>query len=119
MSINYRKEIEDLKPYKPGKPIEDVKREYKLDRVIKLASNENPLGYSKKVKEVLINSLDNLALYPDGNATALKEALSGKLNVSTDNILIPSGSDEMIDLISKAYIAPEDEIIMADIGFRN
>ena len=117
MSINYRKEIEDLKPYKPGKPIEDVKREYNLDRVIKLASNENPLGYSKKVKEVLINSLDNLALYPDGNATALKEALSGKLNVSTDNILIPSGSDEMIDLISKAYISPEDEVIMADITF--
>jgi len=117
MSINYRQEIEGLKPYKPGKPIEDVKREYGLDRVIKLASNENPLGYSKKVKEVLINSLDNLAIYPDGNATALKEALSEKLNVSTDKILIPSGSDEMIDLISKTYISPGDEVIMADITF--
>ena len=117
MSINYRKEIEGLKPYKPGRPIEDVQREYGLDKVIKLASNENPLGYSKKVKEVLSNSLDNLALYPDGNATGLKEALSEKFNVSTNKILIPSGSDEMIDLISKAYIAPEDEVIMADITF--
>ena len=117
MSINYRKEIEGLKPYKPGRPIEDVQREYGLDKVIKLASNENPLGYSKKVKKVLSNSLDNLALYPDGNATALKAALSEKFNVPTDKILVPSGSDEMIDLISKAYISPEDEVIMADITF--
>ncbi len=117
MSINYRKEIEGLKPYKPGKPIEDVKREYGLDRVIKLASNENPLGCSEKVKKKLSNSLDNLAIYPDGNATALKEALSKKLNVPTEKILIPSGSDEMIDLISKTYISSGDEIIMADITF--
>ena len=117
MSINYRKEIEGLTPYKPGKPIEDVKREYGLDKVIKLASNENPLGCSERVKEKLSNSLDILALYPDGNATELKETLSEKLNISVDNILIPSGSDEMIDLISKTYISPGDEVIMADITF--
>src|SRR5699024_4685209 len=117
MSINYRKEIEGLTPYKPGRPIEDVKREYGLDKVIKLASNENPLGCSEKVKEKLSNSLDILALYPDGNATELKETLSEKLNISVDNILIPSGSDEMIDLISKTYISPGDEVIMADITF--
>mgnify|MGYP001350159558 FL=1 len=117
MSINCRKEIEGLKPYKPGKPIEDVKREYGLDRVVKLASNENPLGCSEKVKEKLRNSLDNLAIYPDGNATALKEALSEKLNVPTEKILTPSGSDEIIDLISKTYISPGDEVIMADITF--
>lgn len=117
MTINYRKELEDLQPYKPGKPIEDVQREFGLDKVIKLASNENPLGYSKKVKEVLANSLDDLAIYPDGNATALKEALAEKFNVDVKQLIIPSGSDEMIDLISKAYISPGDEVITADITF--
>ena len=70
-----------------------------------------------KVKEVLSNSLDMLALYPDGNAIELKESLSEKFNISVNNILIPSGSDEMIDLISKTYISPGDEVIMADITF--
>lgn len=76
MSITFRKELDDLKPYVPGKPMEDVKKEYGLEKVIKLASNENPLGYSKKVREKLMESMDNLGLYPDGNATRLKEALS-------------------------------------------
>lgn len=117
MSINIRPEIKDIVAYKPGKPIEDVKREYDLDKVVKLASNENPLGSSEKVKEVIKNSLDNLSIYPDGNATLLKEKLSNKLGVSSDEILPSGGSDEMIDLISKAYINENDEVIMADITF--
>ena len=75
MSITYRKELKDLKPYKPGKPIEDVQREYNLERVVKLASNENPLGCSEKVKEEIAKHLNNLGIYPDGNATKLKEEL--------------------------------------------
>lgn len=106
-----------MQPYKPGKPIEDVQREYELERVIKLASNENPLGCSQKVKEKLIESLDNLSIYPDGNATNLKEALSKKLDVSVDEILPTSGADEMIDLISKTLVSQGDEVIMADITF--
>ncbi len=117
MSIHFRKEIKDLQPYKPGKPIEDVKREFNLDKVVKLASNENPLGCSKKAKEAIMNSLDNLAIYPDGNATILKEALAKKFNVSTKEILPSSGADEMIDLISKTLLEKDDEVIMADITF--
>ncbi|MBU5438693.1 histidinol-phosphate transaminase [Tissierella sp. MSJ-40] len=117
MLINHREEIKSLQPYKPGKPIEDVKREYGLDNVIKLASNENPLGCSEKVKEKIKEGLNNLAIYPDGNATKLKEALSKSLNVSVEEILPSSGSDEMIDLIVKAYVNKGDEIIMADITF--
>lgn len=117
MLINHREEIKSLQPYKPGKPIEDVKREYGLDNVIKLASNENPLGCSEKVKEKIKEGLNNLAIYPDGNATKLKEALSKFLNVSVEEILPSSGSDEMIDLIVKAYVNKGDEIIMADITF--
>lgn len=117
MSISYREEIKDLKPYKPGKPIDDVKREYGLDRVVKLASNENPLGCSEKVKEAIKNALDNLSLYPDGNTTILKGALAKKLNIGTDEVLPSSGADEMIDLISRTLVSKNDEVIMADITF--
>lgn len=117
LSISFREEIKDLQAYKPGKPIEDVKREYGLNKVVKLASNENPLGCSPKVKDVIAKALDNLAIYPDGNATQLKEKLASKLGVDVTEILPSSGSDEMIDMISKAYINKNDEIIMADITF--
>lgn len=117
MSISFRNEISKLQPYKPGKPVEDVKREYGLDQVIKLASNENPLGCSENVKDAVIKAFDELAIYPDGNATELKNVLSEFLKVNTDEILPSSGSDEMIDMIAKAYINKDDEIIMADITF--
>lgn len=117
MSISYRKAIEDLKPYVPGKPIEDVKREFNLDKVVKLASNENPLGCSPKAKKAIIDSLDNLSIYPDGNVTILKEALAKKYKVSTKEILPSSGADEMIDLIAKTFIEENDEIIIADTTF--
>ncbi len=117
MSIVFRPEIADLSAYEPGKPIEDVMREYNLDKVVKLASNENPLGFSPKVREAIVDNIDTLALYPDGNSTDLKKALSEFLKLPVDNILPSSGSDEMIDLISKAYINPGDEILMADITF--
>lgn len=97
--------------------MEDVKREYGLDAVIKLASNENPLGCSQNVKDAIIKALDELAIYPDGNATELKKVLAQFLEVNMDEILPSSGSDEMIDMIAKAYINKDDEIIMADITF--
>ncbi|HEY8363633.1 MAG TPA: histidinol-phosphate transaminase [Tissierellaceae bacterium] len=117
MSIKYRNEIEKIEPYVPGKPIEDVKREFNISKVIKLASNENPLGCSPKVKEAIINSLDNISIYPDGNCTKLKEALAKKYNVDTSNILPSSGLDEMIVLITNTFVEKDDEVIMADLTF--
>jgi len=117
LTLSYRKELKNLIPYKPGKPIEDVKREYGLDKVIKLASNENPLGCSEKVKEAITHALNDLSIYPDGNATLLKESISKKYNIPVDEILPTSGSDEMIDLIAKTFIEKDDEAIMADITF--
>ena len=70
MSIDFRPEIRDISAYEPGKPIEDVMKEYNLEKVIKLASNENPLGLSDKVKEAISDNLDSLSLYPDGGAGA-------------------------------------------------
>lgn len=115
--VKFREELKELKAYKPGKPIEDVKREYGLKEVIKLASNENPMGTSPKVVEKLKKAVENLAIYPDGNSTLLKEALAKKLNLNPNQILPSSGSDEMVDMISKTFVDKGDEVIMADITF--
>ncbi len=113
----FRKELNDLRPYKPGKPIADVQREYGLDKVYKLASNENPLGCSPKVKEAIRSALDNINIYPDGNATLLKEKLSKITGFSTSQILPSSGLDEMIDQIAKTFINDGEEAIMSDHSF--
>lgn len=117
MPIKFREELKDLTAYKPGKPIEDVKKEYGLEKVIKLASNENPLGCSPKAVEAIKNSLDSLAIYPDGNATLLKEAIANKLGLKPTQVLPSSGSDEMVDQISKTFVNKGDEVIMADLTF--
>jgi histidinol-phosphate aminotransferase len=115
--VTARQELIDLSPYQPGKPMDDVKREYGLKEVIKLASNENPLGCSPRVKDAMGEIIDIFQLYPDGNCTALKEALAQKFNISTKEVMPTSGSDEMVDLIAKTYINKDDEVIMANITF--
>lgn len=117
MSIVFREELKDLQAYEPGKPIEDVKREYGLDEVIKLASNENPLGCSPKAKEGIARVMDQLNYYPDGNATDLKIALAKRLNLQTSQVQPSSGSDEMLDSIAKTFLNKGDEVILADITF--
>lgn len=117
MAISFREEIKDLTAYKPGKPIEDVKREYGLDEVIKLASNENPLGCSQKAIDAIMAAANNLAIYPDGNITLLREALAKKTGLKPSQILPSSGSDEMVDQLSKTFINKGDEVIMADLTF--
>lgn len=117
MQVKHRVELEPIPVYVPGKPIDDVKRELGLDKVIKLASNENPLGFSPKVKEAITRAMEEVNLYPDGNATLLKEAIAAKLGVTTDMVLPTCGSDEMLDLIAKTFIGKGDEVVMADITF--
>lgn len=117
MKIRYRKELDGISAYKPGKPIDDVKRELGLDKVIKLASNENPFGCSPHVKAAVAKAMDEINLYPDGNSTLLKEAIAKKFGVTPDMVLPSAGSDEMVDLISKSFIEPGDEVVMADITF--
>lgn len=113
----FRNELKDLVPYKPGKPIADVQREYGLKTVYKLASNENPMGCSPKVKEALINAMDQIHIYPDGNATLLKEKLSSFTGFPVTRILPISGLDEMIDQLGKTFIDKGDQAIMSDDSF--
>lgn len=115
--MNPKPNIIDLPVYKPGKPIEDVKRELGLSEVIKLASNENPYGSSPRAKEAILNELDNLYLYPDGSAVELTAALADHLGVKSENIIFGCGSDEIIALITRAFFLPGDETIMADQTF--
>jgi histidinol-phosphate aminotransferase len=104
-------------PYVAGKPVETVKKELGLKRVIKLASNENPLGPSKLALKAIKKSLKNIYFYPDSNSSELKAAVAKKFGVSTNNVLVGSGSDELIELIAKAFFLPDDEIIASRHAF--
>jgi len=115
--VRFREEIKDLRPYDPGMSPEDLKREYQVQEVAKLALNENPLGCSPKAKEAMIEHMDKIGDYPDGNAMKLRELLSRKLGVGPDNILASNGLDEMIGLVAKAFVDKGDEVIVADITF--
>lgn len=108
-----KKVFESMAPYTPGKQIEDVKKEYGLTKIVKLASNENPFGYSSKVKEAIPEMLDHLEIYPDGNATMLREKLSSHLNVSADQLIFGCGSDEIVEIISRTYLEEGTNTITA------
>lgn len=115
--IDFRKCILDIKPYTPGKPIEEVERELGLTNVIKMASNENPLGPSLKAVEAMQKFATKVNIYPDGNCYYLKQELAGQLGVTEDNLIVGNGSDEVIKLLAEAYINPGDEVIMATPSF--
>jgi len=107
-----RDNIDKLAVYQPGKPIEEVQRELGLEEVIKLASNENPLGPSPRAVEAIKKAALNSNLYPDGSCYRLRHALADFLGVDDDMILIGNGSNEIIQLLSLTFINPGDETIM-------
>ncbi|WP_226034690.1 histidinol-phosphate transaminase [Aquibacillus saliphilus] len=106
-----------MTPYKPGKQIEDVKKEYGLDRIVKLASNENPFGYSNEVKKAIPQLIQNLEIYPDGYTTELRNGLANKLGVKKDQLVFGCGSDEVVDIICRTYLEPGLNTIMATPTF--
>ncbi|WP_434750563.1 histidinol-phosphate transaminase [Paenibacillus amylolyticus] len=112
-----KSQIVNLPVYKPGKPIEEVKRELGLEHVIKLASNENPYGSSPAVLEAITRELANVSIYPDGSSAELTEVLAKHLGVGRDQLIFGCGSDEIIALITRAFFLPGDETIMADQTF--
>ncbi len=115
--IPYKKVLDTMQPYKPGKPIEETKKEYGLTEVIKLASNENPYGYSPKVAEWLRSEQQLLQLYPDANATTLKETLASKNGVTPEQLIIGNGSDELISIISRSMLDETKHVLMATPTF--
>lgn len=112
-----KSQVVNLPVYEPGKPIEEVKRELGLEQVIKLASNENPYGSSPRVKEAILAELENISLYPDGGAVELTADLARFLDVNPNQVIFGCGSDEIIALITRAFLVAGDETIMADQTF--
>ena len=104
-------------PYVPGKPAEELQRELGLDEVIKLASNENPLGTGAKVAAAIAATLPELTRYPDGSGFALKTALSAKLNVEPAQITLGNGSSEILELVMRTFVTPEHEIVFSQHAF--
>jgi histidinol-phosphate aminotransferase len=106
-----------LTPYRPGKPISELERELGISSVIKLASNENPLGASPHARKAAQAALADLARYPDGNGFALKQALSRRLGVAADQITLGNGSNDVLELVARAFATPRDEVVFAEHAF--
>ncbi len=109
----FKPHLSNIKNYTPGKPIEEVRREFGLKKVIKLASNENAWGISKKVKQAIIRKVSEINRYPYPNCYYLKKVLSQKLKVKPEELIIGNGSDELIVLILKAIIEKGDQVIVS------
>ncbi|GAB6138429.1 histidinol-phosphate transaminase [Halanaerobaculum tunisiense] len=112
-----RQAIMNIKPYVPGKPIEEVKRELGLEEVIKLASNENPLGASPQAIDQMQQALEEVHIYPDSNLHSLRQKLSSQLGVAGENLIFGNGSDELLTYLGQSFIKPDDEIVMAETTF--
>ncbi|KIL79887.1 Biosynthetic Aromatic amino acid aminotransferase beta [Bacillus badius] len=117
MKMKWKQQITNLKAYQPGRSIEDVKKEYGLEKIVKLASNENPFGSSNKAKEWVQSYGASYALYPDGYTTALRLALSEFLKVDEKQLIFGNGSDELILIISRAMLEPGKNTVMATPTF--
>ena len=116
--MNACESILGLSPYQGGKPIEELERELGIKNITKLASNENPLGISKKVSDAIKDSLPNINRYPDGNAFELKKAISNKLSIKPEQISLGNGSNELLELIARVFVSEgSDEVIFSEYAF--
>jgi histidinol-phosphate aminotransferase len=111
--------LRSLVSYEPGKPIEDVARELGLppEQIIKLASNENPLGPSPKALAAMKDACERAHFYPDGGGYYLREAIATKMGLARENVILGCGSNEIIEFIGKAFLSPGDDIIVARHAF--
>ena len=109
--------ILELMPYQTGKPVEELTREYGVSDVVKLASNENPLGCSPHVTLAITEQLGQLARYPDGNGYYLKQALADFNDVGVDQITLGNGSDDLLDILARSFAGVDDAIIYSQYAF--
>ncbi len=109
--------IRDIAPYQPGKPIGELKRELGLNQIIKLASNENPLGPSPKALSAIEAALPELALYPDGNGFELKSALAARFAVAREGIVLGNGSNDVLELVARAFLGRGTSAVYSQHAF--
>ena len=117
--MRFNKKLENIKIYEAGKPIELVVREFgiKPSEIVKLASNENPYGCSPKVQKAVVDIVANMALYPDDSMTKLKNALQNRFGIEDENLIIGSGSDQVIEFIMHAKANEKSKILMNSVTF--
>ena len=109
--------VTKLHPYIPGKPIEELERELGITDIVKLASNENPLGPSAKVLAALAQASTEVTRYPDGNGFSLKAALADKYQLSTEQITLGNGSNDVLEIIARAFVSNTDEVMFSQYAF--
>jgi histidinol-phosphate aminotransferase len=109
--------IESLHPYEPGRSIDEVAMKFGHKEVVKLASNENPLGASQKALAILTEFQDDMHLYPDGNGTKLKEEIARHEDVTSENIIIGNGSNEILELAARAFLNPNVSSVVSKHAF--
>lgn len=119
MNIEFNRALKGIKTYEAGKPIELVVREYGIapKDVVKLASNENPIGTNPAIAKVIRSHADIAHLYPDDSMFELKEALAKKYNVEDNNIIIGAGSDQVLEFISRAVLDENTSVLMSGVTF--
>ena len=112
-------QLRDLAVYEPGKPIEETARELGIDpaEIVKLASNENPLGASPKAIQAMRVALENAHLYPDGSGFCLTRAIAAKLGLKPENVILGNGSNEIIEFLGHAFLSPGDDVITCQYAF--
>jgi histidinol-phosphate aminotransferase len=111
--------VRGIAPYVPGKPIEELAREYGIaeDSIVKLASNENPRGPSPKVRQAIADAVAGVTRYPDGNGFALKAALAARYGVAHGQIVLGNGSNDVLELATQAFLRPGDDAVYAQHAF--
>lgn len=111
--------ISSIAPYQPGKPISELAREMGLEEgsIVKLASNENPLGISPKAHEAIQAALDDISRYPDGNSFGLRDAVCRKFTLSPEQLVFGNGSNDILELAARAFLVPESEAIFSQHAF--
>ena len=114
---NVHQGIASLRPYLPGKPVDELTRELGITDIIKLASNENPRGPGELVRAAIGGELESLSRYPDGNGFALKQALVSHLGVDVAQITLGNGSNDVLDLIARVAVEPGYEAVVAEHSF--
>jgi histidinol-phosphate aminotransferase len=112
-------QLRDLAVYEPGKPIEETARELGVDpsTIVKLASNENPLGPSPRALQAMRTALENAHLYPDGSGVYLRRAIAAKHSVEPENVILGNGSNEVIEFLGHAFLNPGDDVITCQYAF--
>ena len=109
--------IRSIAPYQPGKPISELERELGITGIVKLASNENPSGASPAAVAAMKEAIKHIALYPDGNGFELKDALAKRYELAHKQITLGNGSNDLLELSARAFLAPGDTVVYAAHAF--